>query len=40
MIHGLEDHDEACDYFDFIDNELQGATAEEMRRGLESDIDL
>ena len=31
MIHGLEDHDEACDYFDFIDNELQGATAEEMR---------
>ena len=31
MIHGLEYHDEACDYFDFIDNELQGATAEEMR---------
>mgnify|MGYP006990144313 CR=1 FL=1 len=27
----VEDHDEACDYFDFIDNELQGATAEEMR---------
>ena len=31
MIHGLEYHDEACDYFDFIDKELQGATAEEMR---------
>lgn len=31
MIHNLEDHGESYDYFDFVDNELQGATEEEMR---------
>lgn len=31
MIHNLEDHSESYDYFNFIDNELQGATEEEMR---------
>lgn len=31
MIHNLEDHGESYDYFDFVDNELQGAKEEEMR---------
>lgn len=31
MIHNLEDHSESYDYFNFIDNELQGSTEEEMR---------
>lgn len=31
MIHNLEDHGESYDYFNFVDNELQGATEEEMR---------
>lgn len=31
MIHNLENHAESYDYFDFVDNELQGATEEEMR---------
>lgn len=31
MIHNLEYHGESYDYFNFVDNELQGATEEEMR---------
>lgn len=31
MIHNLEDHGESYDYFNFVDNELQGATEEDMR---------
>ena len=31
MIHNLENHGESYDYFNFVDNELQGATEEEMR---------
>ncbi len=31
MIHNLENHAESYDYFDFVDNELQGATEEDMR---------
>lgn len=31
MIHNLEYHGESYDYFKFVDNELQGATEEEMR---------
>ena len=31
MIHNLENHVESYDYFNFVDNELQGATEEDMR---------
>lgn len=31
MIHNLEYHGESYDYFNFVDNELQGATEEDMR---------
>lgn len=31
MIHNLENHGESYDYFNFVDNELQGATEEDMR---------
>lgn len=31
IIHNLEYHGESYDYFNFVDNELQGATEEEMR---------
>lgn len=31
MIHNLEKHGESYDYFNFVDNELQGATEEDMR---------